>query len=52
EAKMCGIYEKKGKCIEEKIQELFDCLNRIAKIEEELLQFRHSLQIFFQDVQK
>ena len=52
ESKMCLLYEKQGKVVQDKIQELFDCLNRIAKLEEELVQFRASLSVFYQDVQK
>ena len=43
-------YEKEGKMIQDKLQELFATLDRIKKLEDELNQFKQALGILYQDV--
>ncbi len=43
-------YEKQGEVIQEKVQQLYLCLDRIEKLETELHQFREALKILYQDM--
>ncbi|XP_062574988.1 synaptonemal complex central element protein 2-like [Saccostrea cucullata] len=44
------VYERQGKIMEEKMQELMACLERIEKLEEELAEFRNALQLLYHDI--
>ncbi|XP_046584974.1 synaptonemal complex central element protein 2-like isoform X2 [Haliotis rubra] len=43
-------YEKSGGLIQEKLQKLYLCLDRIEKIESELHEFKEALKILYQDM--
>nr|XP_022317489.1 uncharacterized protein LOC111120806 [Crassostrea virginica]XP_022317490.1 uncharacterized protein LOC111120806 [Crassostrea virginica] len=44
------VYERQGKLMEDKMQELMACLGRIGKLEEELGEFRKALQLLYHDI--
>ncbi|KAJ8040760.1 Synaptonemal complex central element protein 2 [Holothuria leucospilota] len=44
------LYEENGKLLQEKLQELFATLDRIAKLEQELEQFKVALGALYQDI--
>ena len=56
--KTCGLieqslfqmYDRQSKVIQEKLQELFATLDRIAKLESELQEFKQALGLFYQDM--
>ena len=50
EQNMYHIYEKHGKVFNDKVQELFECLERIAQLEQELAQFKQDLTTFCHDM--
>lgn len=44
-------YERHSKAIQDKLQELFAVLERISKLENELMDFKHSLGVLYNDMQ-
>lgn len=44
------LYEENGKLLQGKLQELFATLDRIAKLEQELEQFKVALGALYQDI--
>ncbi|XP_061168086.1 uncharacterized protein LOC133177023 [Saccostrea echinata] len=44
------VYERQGRIMEEKMQELMACLERIEKLEQELAEFRNALQLLYHDI--
>jgi synaptonemal complex central element protein 2 len=44
------VYERQGKVMEEKMQELMACLERIQKLDGELAEFRKALQLLYHDI--
>ncbi|XP_048758576.1 uncharacterized protein LOC125668448 [Ostrea edulis] len=44
------VYERQGKLMEEKMQELMARLERIGKLEQELAEFRKALQLLYHDI--
>ncbi|XP_060072319.1 synaptonemal complex central element protein 2-like [Ylistrum balloti] len=50
EEKMFHVYEEQGKVVQEKLQELFAGLERIAKTEAELAEFREALRLLYTDI--
>lgn len=50
EQRMFQVYEKQGKLVQDKLQELFACLERIAKSEAELAEFREALRLLYTDI--
>ena len=50
EQAMFDLYEKQSAVVQEKLQELFATLDRIAQLETELGQFKQALGAFYQDV--
>lgn len=44
-------YERHSKTIQDKLQELFAVLERISKLENELMDFKHSLGLLYNDMQ-
>ncbi|CAH1773196.1 unnamed protein product [Owenia fusiformis] len=50
EEHMFGLYETTGKTIQTKLQELYSTFDRIAKLEDELNQFKSALGMLYQDV--
>ncbi|KAK7100192.1 hypothetical protein V1264_023182 [Littorina saxatilis] len=44
-------YEKHGKEFNDKVQELFECLGRVAKLERELSQFKQDLTSFCNEME-
>ncbi|CAH1244185.1 SYCE2 [Branchiostoma lanceolatum] len=51
ESSMYKTYETTGELMQEKLQELFAVLDRVAKLETELKQFRQALGMLYTDVQ-
>ncbi|XP_062515271.1 synaptonemal complex central element protein 2-like [Corticium candelabrum] len=52
EQRMVQMYERHSKIVQEKVQELFAILDRIAKQEEELCRFRSALGMLYSDVRE
>ncbi|XP_021350904.1 synaptonemal complex central element protein 2-like isoform X2 [Mizuhopecten yessoensis] len=50
EERMFHVYEKQGKEVQEKLQELFAGIERIAKTEAELGEFREALRLLYTDI--
>ncbi|CAH3022726.1 unnamed protein product, partial [Porites evermanni] len=44
-------YEKHSKIIQDKLQELFAVLERISKLESELMDFKQALGVLYNDMQ-
>ena len=51
EQSMYQMYERNGKIMQSKLQELFATLDRIAKLEAELQQFKGALGALYTDIQ-
>lgn len=51
EQTMFNVYEEHGKSIQVKLQQLYSTLDRIAKLEAELMEFRNALGMLYQDIQ-
>ena len=50
EQHMYHAYENHGKVFNDRVQELFECLERVAKLERELAQFKQDLTTFCHDM--
>ncbi|XP_069127508.1 synaptonemal complex central element protein 2-like [Argopecten irradians] len=50
EERMFQVYEEQGKVVQEKLQELFAGIERIAKTEAELAEFREALRLLYTDI--
>ena len=50
EQHMFSTYEQHGKLMQEKLGELFSTLDRIAKLEAELEEFKHAVGSLFQEI--
>lgn len=46
------LYESHGRLIEDKLQQLFATLKRVAELEKELDQFKHTLAAFCRELTK
>ncbi|XP_033737209.1 synaptonemal complex central element protein 2-like [Pecten maximus] len=50
EERMFHVYEEQGKVVQQKLQELFAGIERIAKTEAELAEFREALRLLYTDI--
>ncbi|XP_052831964.1 uncharacterized protein LOC106883691 isoform X2 [Octopus bimaculoides] len=48
---MVAMYEEHGRLMEEKLKKLFSCLDRVGKAESELMAFKQSLAMLYQEMQ-
>ena len=48
---MYQMYDQNGKIMQAKLQELFATLDRVAKLEVELQQFKNALGALYSDIQ-
>ena len=51
EQSMYQMYDQNGKIMQAKLQELFATLDRVAKLEVELQQFKNALGALYSDIQ-
>ncbi|XP_074643855.1 synaptonemal complex central element protein 2-like [Tubulanus polymorphus] len=52
EQNVYNLYTKQGAILQEKTRKLFEILDNVGKLEEELEQFKHSLTVLYADLQK
>ncbi|ESP00711.1 hypothetical protein LOTGIDRAFT_158004 [Lottia gigantea] len=50
EQHLFAVYDKQGKIVQDKIQQLFSIIDNISKLETELKEFKQALQILYQDM--